>query len=108
MKKEELLRLLVEQNDTKLKRTEGRLQKGIDKIYKEAVSEAFVEFHKLENVDPEATVDSEEVQKIIDKVWKAFTKKFEELAEPIQKETLDCYDEGIEETSLVVASGENE
>jgi hypothetical protein len=108
MKKEEFLRLLIEQNDSKLTRTEGKLKREIDRIYEKAVAEAVKEFKALEKTHPNAKANSAKVKKIIDKVWKAFEKEFEKLVEPIQKETFNCYDEGLEETALAVAAGEGE
>lgn len=99
-------KLLIEQNDRKIKKSEDTLKKEIDRIYEKAVAAAIKEFRALEKADPNAKADSEEVQKIIGKVEKAFRKEFIKLVESIQKETLECYDDGVEETALLIAVGE--
>jgi hypothetical protein len=106
MNKLELLKQLVGQNDTRLKKAEDKLTKEVDQIYKRAVAKATEEFRALEKVSPDAKVDSKEVRAIIQRAMKAYDKEFEQLAGLFQAEITKCYDESLEETSLLIGANE--
>lgn len=104
----DFLKSLIEQNDRNISKKENKLQKEIDQVYKKAIATATKKFEKMKKMHPDSKASSEEVQKVINETIEAFWKEWEKLIIPIQKETLGCYDDGVEETSLLLAAGEKE
>ncbi len=102
----ELLKQLISQNDTRLKKAEDKLTKQVDQIYNRAVVRATEEFKALEKLSPDAKVDSKEVRAIVQRAIKAYDEEFEKLVKPFEEEISKCYDESLEETSLLIGATE--
>jgi len=104
MDKIKLLKNLFSQNDSELKEREDTLEALVDVAYSKAVKEAQKEFKKLAEVSPDQKVNSDEVQKLIDKTIKAFKTEFETLVEHFQKELSNQYDKAIGEAAILLAT----
>ena len=108
MDKHTLLKILIEQNDTKLKNKEDQLIVEVNQAYKKAITKATEEFKALEKVSSDTKVNSEEVKKILARMIGSFRAEFEVIISPFQKELENCYDEALEESALLVASSMEE
>lgn len=106
MNKHELLISLISQNDSKLKSTEDRLIHDIDKAYAKAIGGASKEFEELGRVNQGVKANSADVKKILDRMIASFMEEFGALDEPFKKELSGCYEDALEETSLLLAAGE--
>jgi len=93
---------VIEQDDQKLKLRENELINKINDAYDRAITAARKEFKALEAVSENKKVSSQEVKRILKKTMTVFKKEYDTLIEPIQKMTLECYEEGLEETGKIL------
>ncbi len=108
MNKSEFVQLLVKRNDVKLRNIESRREEEVDLLYQKSVAKAIQKFRELEKVSPDEKEESKKVQKILDDVIAEFNSEFEKLVTPIQEATQESYDDGLEETALLLAAGKGE
>jgi len=93
---------MIEQDDQKLKLRENELINKINDAYDRAITAARKEFKALEAVSENKKVSSQEVKRILEKTMTVFKKEYDILIAPIQKMTLECYEEGLEETGKIL------
>ena len=97
------IRKVIENNDQAIRLREDALVDRVNRAYDRAIAAAIKEFKGLESISENKKVSSQEVKRILDKTLKAFRSEFEVLVSPIQKATLESYEEGLRETSEIVA-----